>query len=96
MTNPNADLVTLTIAELEADTHAVFRRYRPMTPLVAHEAGGYMVLRCNDVEQLVRDPRTRSTETEYPEMRGITEGVLFDTFKYGMLSANGALHRQRR
>ncbi|MEJ1977053.1 MAG: hypothetical protein WDN49_14000 [Acetobacteraceae bacterium] len=29
-------------------------------------------------------------------MRGITEGVLFDTFKYGMLTANGAVHRQRR
>jgi cytochrome P450 len=91
-----AEIVTLTIQELEADPHAVFRRYRAITPFVAHEAGGYMVLRSGDVEQLVRDPRVRATETEYPEMRGITEGAIFDAFNHGMLSYDGAAHRRRR
>ena len=88
--------VTLSIEELEADPHTVFRRYRAITPFVAHEAGGYMVLRSGDVELLVRDPRVRSTETEYPKLRGITEGALFDFFGESMLSANDAVHRRRR
>jgi cytochrome P450 family 103 len=91
-----AEIATLSIAELEADPHAVFRRYRPMTPLVAHEAGGYIVLRLSDVEQLMNDRRAPSTGTKYPELRGVTEGVLFDMFDQGMLTANDAVHRRRR
>jgi cytochrome P450 len=90
------EIATLSIKELEADPHGVFRRYRAIMPFVAHEAGGYMVLRAHDVEQLARDPRARQTETEYPEIRGITEGVLFDSFKHGMLTSNDAVHRRRR
>jgi cytochrome P450 family 103 len=93
---PNNTVVTLSIEELEADPHGVFRRYRALTPFVAHEAGGYLVLRSGDVERLIKDPRTRQTETEYPEMRGITDGTLFDDFKYGMLTSNDAVHRRRR
>lgn len=74
--NTQAGIVTLSVAELEADPHAAFRRYRAMTPFVAHEAGGYMVLRLSDVERLMNDPRAPATDTEYPEMRGLTEGVL--------------------
>jgi cytochrome P450 len=91
-----AEIVTLSVAELEADPHGVFRRYRAMTPIVAHEAGGYMVLRLSDVEQLMNDPRAPATEAEYPELRGVTEGPLFDIFDQGMLTANGAVHRRRR
>ena len=91
-----AETVTLSIEELEADPHTVFRRHRATTPFVAHEAGGYMVLRSRDVEQLIKDPRLRSTETEYPKLRGIPEGALFDLFGEGMLTANDAVHRRRR
>jgi cytochrome P450 family 103 len=87
---------TLSIDELEADPHGVFSRYRSQVPFVAHEAGGYLVLRFADVEQLSRDPRLRATETEYPQMRGFTEGAVFDAFKYGMLASNGEVHRKRR
>jgi len=96
LADTQAKIVTLTIKELEADPHGVFRRYRPIAPLIGHEAGGYMVLRSSDVEQLIRDPRLRQTETEYAELRGIKEGVLFDGFKYGMLTSNEVAHRRRR
>jgi cytochrome P450 family 103 len=93
---PQIDVATLSIAELDADPHGVFRRYRPVTPFVAHEAGGYVVMRSRDVEALTKDPRTRATETEFPEMRGITGGVIFDDFKHGMLTSNDEVHRRRR
>ncbi|MET1026762.1 MAG: cytochrome P450 [Dongiaceae bacterium] len=38
----------------------------------------------------------RQTETEYVELRGVKEGVLFDGFKYGMLTSNEEAHRRRR
>src|SRR5260370_37882569 len=91
-----ADLPVLSVEELEADPHGVFRRYRSTHPVVAHEKGGYLVLRYADVERLTKDPRVRSTETAFPEMQGVTEGSLFDTFRYGMLTANGDVHHRRR
>lgn len=91
-----ADLPVLTVAELEADPHGVFRRYRSTHPVVAHEKGGYVVLRYADVERLTRDPRVCATETVFPEMQGVTEGSLFDAFLYGMLTANGDAHHRRR
>jgi cytochrome P450 len=90
------EIVTLSIAELEADPHGVFRRYRPITPLIARDGAGYVVIRSNDVQQLMRDPRLRQGETDYVEMRGVPNGAIFDLFKYGMLTSNGAVHRRRR
>jgi len=89
-------IATLSIAELEADPHGVFRRWRLAAPFVRHESGGYLVLRAAAVELLLRDPRARQSETEYPKMRGITEGPLFDGFEHGMVTANDAAHRRRR
>jgi cytochrome P450 len=89
-------IVTLTVAELEADPHGVLRHHRALTPFVAHERGGYMVLRSVDVEQLFKDPRTRQIETEYAKLRGITEGALYENFEFSMLFSNDAAHRRRR
>lgn len=89
-------IVTLSIAELEADPHGVFRKYRPITPLIAREGAGYLVIRSKDVQQLVRDPRLRQGETEYVEMRGVPDGAIFDIFRYSMLTSNGTVHRRRR
>lgn len=86
----------ISIAELEADPHGIFRRYRPLTPIIAHETGGYLVLRAKDVERLIKDARLRSTETELPELHGITEGPIFEAFANAMLTSNGAVHRRRR
>jgi cytochrome P450 len=89
-------LPTLTIEQLEADPHGVFRACRRSHSVVRHETGGYVVLRFADIERLSRDPRCRASGTAFPEIRGIREGVLFDTFEHGMLTANGEVHRRRR
>jgi cytochrome P450 family 103 len=90
------EVTTLTVAELEADPHGVFRRYRPIAPFIAHEAGGYVILRAKDVAQLLMDPRVQATETGYPKLHGVHEGTLFELFEHSMLTANGAVHRRRR
>jgi len=64
--------------------------------VVAHEAGGYFVLRLADIERLSKDPRARASETAFPEMHSVTDGALFDAIRYGMLTANGNAHRRRR
>jgi len=92
----NAAIAAVTVAELEADPHGVLRRCRALAPFVAHEAGGYLVLRAAGVELLLHDPRARQSETEYPTMRGITDGPLFQGFEHGMVTANDAAHRRRR
>jgi cytochrome P450 len=104
MTSPNkaaaqaaiGDLPVLTIAEIDADPHAVFRRYRADYPIIKNEFGTYVLLRYADIERLCSDPRMLATETGHPEMFGVTEGALFDFFKEGMLTANGEVHRRRR
>ncbi|WP_267360374.1 MULTISPECIES: cytochrome P450 [unclassified Methylobacterium] len=93
---PPGPIPTLTVAELEADPHGVFRTWRPRLPVVGHEVAGFVILRAGDVDRLMRDPRVQATETLYPETRGIPEGRLFDIFAHGMLTANGAAHRRRR
>src|SRR5262245_54701623 len=62
----------LTVSELEADPHGVLRRYRAIAPVVRHEGLGFLVLRANDIDRLIRDPRARATETEVALRRGIT------------------------
>src|SRR6266478_4337175 len=91
-----SDLRILTTERLDADPHGVFRRYRRTHPVVAHEVGGFFVLRLADIERLSKDPRARASETEFPAMHGVTDGPLFDAFRYGMLTANGDAHRRRR
>jgi cytochrome P450 len=90
------DIPTITAEQLNANPHGVFRRYRQTHPVIAHAAGGYFVLRLADVERLSKDPRARASETAFPEMHGVSDGVMFDAFRYGMLTANGDAHRRRR
>jgi cytochrome P450 len=92
----SAPLATVSIAELERDPHTVLRQHRMAAPFFRHESGAYFVLRFKDVEQLLRDPRMRQTETEYPKLRGINGGILLEVFEHGMLTSNGAVHRRRR
>jgi cytochrome P450 len=54
------------------------------------------VLRNSDVQQLFTDPRTRQSETEFFEVRGIQGGTLLDLFKYSMVTSNGADYRRHR
>ena len=90
------DLPVLDVADLDADPHGMFRRYRAGYPFVRHETGAYLVLRHADIERLVIDSRTAASETVHPKLFGVTEGALFDFFDQGMLTANGSIHRRRR
>jgi hypothetical protein len=65
------DIPILTSERLDADPHGVFRVYRRTHSVVAHEAGGYFVLRLADVERLSKDPRARASETASPSRRCI-------------------------
>nr|CAD6437921.1 cytochrome P450 [Rhizobium sp. Q54] len=93
---PAEDLPLLSTAELEADAHKAFRRWRGCSPIAAHEDGAIFVLRHADVERLSRDPRLRATETGIPLQRGLAEGSLYSFFEHGMLTANGETHERRR
>jgi cytochrome P450 len=93
---PHPMIPTLSVQALEADPHGVFRHYRPLTPVIAREGGGFIVLRAADVEGLIRDSRVRQAETEMLEQRGVADGALFDLFRFGMVTSNGAAHRRRR
>lgn len=90
---------TLPIVTSEAvaqDAHAAFARYRSSYPFVALDTGGYVVLRYADVARLLADPRLQATGTAMPVQAGITDGILYDVFDHGMLTANGDQHAARR
>src|SRR4029077_17836303 len=89
------DLPLLTTERLDADPHGIFSSDRRTHSLVAPEAVGYFVLRLADVERLSKDPRARASETAFPEMHSVSDGALFDTFRFGMLTANGDRNPRR-
>ena len=62
------DLPVLKVADLDADPHGTFRRYRGAYPFVGHEPGGYLVLRHADIQRLGNDPRTAASGTVHPEL----------------------------
>jgi cytochrome P450 len=84
-------------AELEADPHGVFRRWRAEVPVIEREDGACIVLRAADVDQLLTDPRTRQIEgADYARMRGVPPGPLFELLAGSLLMSNGQAHRRRR
>ncbi|MCF6371156.1 cytochrome P450 [Rhizobium sp. TRM95001] len=93
---PAEYLPLIKTAELEADAHQAFRRWRGRAPIAVHEGGPTFVLRYADVERLSSDPRLRATETGIAQQRGLAEGALYDFFEHGMLTANGESHERRR
>lgn len=88
--------VTVALASLEPHAHEIFRRYRPMTPLLKRDDGIYIAIRARDVEALITDPRTRQLETELARARGLTDGPLMQFLQNTMLLSNGVEHRRRR
>src|SRR5215475_4455104 len=89
-------LPTLTLEQLDADPHGVFRQYRKDHAVVLHEIGGYFVLRFSDVDRMSKDPRFRAAGTAFPEALGVSSGTIFDAFDYSMLTVDGDAHRRRR
>ncbi|MDH5832825.1 cytochrome P450 [Luteimonas kalidii] len=88
--------LTFTSAELDANAHDIFRRYRPVTPLLMRDDGIYVAIRAGDVQRLFTDPRTRQMETEIAQVRGVTDGPLLEFLQHTMVLSNGMAHRQRR
>ena len=91
-----ASLPVLTLKELDADPHGVFRTYRKDHPVVLHETAGYFILRSSDIDQLAKDPRVGPSGTSFPEALGISSGAIFDLFTYSMITADSDVHRRRR
>ena len=89
-------LPILTLEQLDADPHGVFRRYRMDHAVVLHETGGHFVLRFADVDRLSKDQRLRPSGTAFPAAMGINGGSIFELFDQGMLTADGDIHRRRR
>ncbi|MGX1227957.1 cytochrome P450 [Bradyrhizobium japonicum] len=86
---------SVSVEELEADPHGVFRRYRANTPLIERQ-GAFVVLRAMDVERLFKDPRLGQPRTEFLNRLGITEGALFDLFALSMVGADEETHARLR
>ncbi|WP_088343796.1 MULTISPECIES: cytochrome P450 [Rhodomicrobium] len=84
------------IADLDADPHGAFRRYRGETPFLQGDDGAYLAIRAADVETLITDPRTRQLETEFLKLRGITSGPIFEIIGQSMVFSNEVPHRSRR
>src|SRR5712675_1346093 len=72
---------TLSTAELDQDPHGVFRRYRPVTPLIRREDGSYIVIRAGDVERLAADPRVGKIGVRFAQLRGFSSRPLFKFFR---------------
>ncbi|MDH4440989.1 MAG: cytochrome P450 [Rhizobium sp.] len=86
----------LSFASLNAAPHEFYRELRPEFPFVQREDGAFIVLRANDVQTLVSDPRTRQIETELIRARGIKGGPVMDLVSSSLLFSNGDIHRRRR
>ncbi|QEE43157.1 cytochrome P450 (plasmid) [Rhizobium sp. WL3] len=86
----------LSFASLNAAPHEFYRELRPEFPFVQREDGAFLVLRANDVQALVSDPRTRQVETELARARGISGGPVMELISNSLLFSNGDTHRRRR
>jgi cytochrome P450 len=65
-------------------------------PFFRRADGVYLVLRANDVDELLVHPATKQVETDVLTLRGVTQGSLYDVFRGSMLFSNGDIHRSRR
>ncbi|HTJ90653.1 MAG TPA: cytochrome P450 [Acidocella sp.] len=90
------EIPVLTAAQIEADPHSVYRTYRANYPIISNAPGNYVILRHADILRLCKDPRVGMTGTAFPRKLGVSSGALFDIFQYGMLTADGEVHRRRR
>lgn len=86
----------VSVATLDLNPHEIFRRSRPLTPLLRRDDGIYIAIRARDVESLITDPRTHQLETQLARARGVTEGPLLQFLENTMLLSNGIQHRRRR
>jgi cytochrome P450 len=86
----------LTFAALNSAPHEIYKELRPEFPFVQREDDTFVVLRANDVQKLVSDPRTRQIETELLQVRGVASGSVMELVSNSMLFSNDDTHRRRR
>lgn len=95
-TPPIASPPVLGFGELNAQPHQTFAEYRSVVPFLRREDGAHLLLRAQDVQRYIKDPKTRQVETDLLAARGITAGPLVDLAANSMLFSNGEVHRRRR
>lgn len=76
--------------------HEVLRAAQAKSAVSINEFGIHSVLRHRYMDTLLDAANTRQVELEGMALRGISEGPLYDLFKYAMLFANGDVHKRRR
>lgn len=76
--------------------HAVLRAAQRQGSVTINEFGIHSILRHRFMETLLDPANTRQVELEGMMLRGISEGPLYDLYKYAMLFANGDVHKRRR
>lgn len=89
-----ADLPAIDIND-DRDAHAVLAELRAQAPLARTPIGVVLALRHRHLELITSDA-TRQLENEIKLMQGITSGPIFELMGWGMLFANGEVHRRRR
>lgn len=76
--------------------HEILKAAREKGAVSINEFGIHSVLRHRHMDALLDAANTRQVELEGMALRGISEGPLFDLYKYAMLFANGDIHKRRR
>ncbi|MGO7078689.1 cytochrome P450 [Rhizobium johnstonii] len=80
----------VTIAELEADPHGVFKRHRGSGPFIQRDDGVYLAIRASEVNSLLNDELASQVEPEVTQVHGLTKGALFNLCNNAMLTSTGA------
>ncbi|WP_340117151.1 cytochrome P450 [Pelagibius sp. 7325] len=94
--NGAAQPAVVTVHELEADPHGVFRHHRAIAPVIQRDDGSFLVLRARESEELLKDKRFCQPGAAFAKLRGINNGMLLALFDQTMLTSNGTMHRRRR
>lgn len=97
-TSQNAAREPVFVKSTEAyeNPHAVLKAAQAQSSVSINEYGIHSILRHRYMETLLDAANTRQVELEGMALRGISEGPLYDLYKYAMLFANGDVHKRRR
>lgn len=89
-------LVDPTSTDYWQDTHRILAPLREQASLARSTAGDYEVLRYDDVESLLRDPRTKQALYAMLEHQGISSGPLFAWWQNLMNALDPPRHTRLR
>jgi cytochrome P450 len=81
--------------EVQADPEPVYADLRARTPVV-RTPFGVSVLRRDDVQRLLADPRLVSAITQFVRMQGLSDGPLLDMLGATVIAMDGPDHTRLR